>query len=964
MRNRFVLIALLASLALASLQGAFAQKKAMTHDVYDSWQSVSNVQMSADGKVVVYEIKPQEGDGKLFIKNNGRELVIPRADRASIDPDGSWLYCHIKPEFAKNRRERIKKVKKEKMTPDTLAIVNLQEMRVTKYGDLASYATGIDSRKFVACRTTKNNEILAVFNSAAGLIDTLKHVGAFHLSRDGSKLAYVLKKDKKDTTSVSAVVFADLSRWTSGKFEKDTIATGAKVYKSLVFDDTAKQLAFTASKDSADSKSFSIFLAGINYPKKARKASATSEPEVKLREVFAEGTMIKVNPPVFNIAQTEDGKRLSGSELETVEQSWTVNDNSGLFFSKKGTRLFTGIGPLTPKKDTSIVDFESPELDIWNWDAIHTPPQQRLNNNKIIAKTYPAVIDLAADNKIISLAQNYFESISYLNGGEAEWALSSDNTKYERSSVWDYRRDRDLSFVNLKTGERKPAYTKFNGPVRTSPAGKYLLLFNLEDGNWHTYDIARGVDINLTGKIGVNFFIEDDDHPSFKGPYEENPIWTENDEYVLLSDRYDVWKLKADGTEAINLTGREGAKNNVRFHVQNLNTFLWSSADKSLSMVSYLPNKGKVYLSAFHELDMRNGFGKTDIRKAGKPEYILDTVTFIGIQKAANANKIAFQKGNFRNCNDLYTTEDEFRTEEKLTAINPLKDEYRWGRVELMEWKAYDGTPLKGLVFLPDGMKADEKLPVMVYFYEMNSHTMYNWRTPAPSRSIVNIAMYVSNGYICFIPDIKYMTGYPGQSAYNCICSGAEALCERYSNADRSKMAIQGQSWGGYQTAWLVTRTNMFAAAGAGAPVSNMTSAYGGIRWGSGITRAGQYEHGQSRIGKSLWEDGALDLYIENSPVFKADKVETPLLIMHNDGDGAVPWYQGIEYFSNLRRLDKPVWMLQYSREAHNLVQRRNCKDLSIRMQQFFDYYLKGAPIPSWMLDGVPYSVKSRYLGY
>lgn len=949
---------------MASSQAALAQKKAMTHDVYDSWKNVSNVQMSADGKVVVYEINPQEGDGELFIKNNGRELIIPRADRASIDPDGSWLYCHIKPEFAKNRRERIKKLKKEKMTPDTLAIVNLKDMSVVKYGDLASYSTGLDARKFVACRTNKDKDVLAVFNPAAALVDTLKHVGDFQFSRDGSKLAYVLKKEKKDSSTVSAVVFADLSRWTSGKFEKDTIATGAKVYKSLVFDDTARLFAFAASKDSAESKSFSVFCAEITYPKKARKASTAPKPRLELREVFSEGTMINANPGVFNVSVTEDGKRLSGEELGTSMQSWTVNENSGLFFSKKGSRLFTGIGPITPKKDTSIVDFEHPDLDIWNWDAIHTPAQQKLNNNKILSKTYPAVIDLGSVNKIVSLTQSYFDNIFQLNGGEAEWALSRDETKYERSSVWDYRQDSDLSLVNLNTGERRLAYTKFNGTVRTSPSGKYLLLFNLEDGNWHTYDIARGIDINLTGRLGVNFFIEDDDHPTFKGEYEGNPIWTENDEYVLVSDRYDVWKLKTDGTEAINLTNREGVKNNVRFHAQNLNTFRWSAADRSLSMVPYLPNKGEVYLSAFHELDMRNGFGKTNIRKAGTPEYLLDTVTFIAVQKAANAKKIAYRKGNFRNCYDLYTTDDEFKTEEKLTAINPHKEEYRWGSVELMEWKAYDGTPLKGLVFLPDGMKADDKLPVMVYFYEMNSHTMYDWRTPAPSRSIVNIPMYVSNAYICFIPDIKYIIGHPGQSAYNCICSGAEALCDKYPNADKSKMAIQGQSWGGYQTAWLVTRTNMFAAAGAGAPVSNMTSAYGGIRWGSGITRAGQYEHGQSRIGKSLWEEGGLELYLENSPVFKADKVETPLLIMHNDADGAVPWYQGIEYFSDLRRLNKPVWMLQYNKEAHNLVHRRNCKDLSIRLQQFFDHYLKGAPAPAWMKDGVPYSRKSSYLGY
>ncbi len=367
----------------------------------------------------------------------------------------------------------------------------------------------------------------------------------------------------------------------------------------------------------------------------------------------------------------------------------------------------------------------------------------------------------------------------------------------------------------------------------------------------------------------------------------------------------------------------------------------------------------------FNEDSQEYGYGSLNLAKPTKTlKYFTDTVSFKYIAGTLSTDRLFYQKGNFRNCYDLYYTDDFFANSTKVSAINPQMAGYRWGSAELFRWKAYDGTPLKGLVFVPDGVKEGEKLPVMIYFYEKNANNLYSFWTPAPSRSIVNIPFYTSRGYIVFVPDIVYKVGHPGESAYNCICSGAEALCEAYPAADKSKMAIQGQSWGGYQTAWLITRTDMFAAAGSGAPVGNMTSAYGGIRWGSGITRAGQYEHGQSRIGKSMWEPGALDLYIENSPVFHVDKVQTPVLIMHNDADGAVPWYQGIEFFSDLRRLDKPAWLLQYNKEAHNLVQRRNCKDLSVRLQQFFDHYLKGAPMPAWMKTGVPYEDKGEYSGF
>jgi dipeptidyl aminopeptidase/acylaminoacyl peptidase len=213
----------------------------------------------------------------------------------------------------------------------------------------------------------------------------------------------------------------------------------------------------------------------------------------------------------------------------------------------------------------------------------------------------------------------------------------------------------------------------------------------------------------------------------------------------------------------------------------------------------------------------------------------------------------------------------------------------------------------------------------------------------------------VSNGYLVFDPNIYYKNGEPGESAYNSVVSAAKMLAKK-PWVDSTKMALQGHSWAGYQIAYLVTRTKMFAAAHAGAPVANMTSAYGGIRWGTGLNRQFQYEKTQSRIGATLWQRP--DLYIKNSPLFRADKITTPLLIMHNDADGAVPWQQGIEFFTALRRLGKKVWMLEYNGEDHNLVERRNRKDLSVRLGQFFDHFLKGAPEPRWMSEGVPATLK------
>jgi dipeptidyl aminopeptidase/acylaminoacyl peptidase len=291
-----------------------------------------------------------------------------------------------------------------------------------------------------------------------------------------------------------------------------------------------------------------------------------------------------------------------------------------------------------------------------------------------------------------------------------------------------------------------------------------------------------------------------------------------------------------------------------------------------------------------------------------------------------------------------------------------MLDSLKWGEVKLVSWKSFDGTNLQGLMYFPENIDTSLRYPMLVYFYERNADLLHSWSNPAPSRSIINRPYCVSNEYIVFVPDITYETGYPGRCAYNAVVSGTMAMLEKYPFIDPDRLGLNGQSWGGYQVAWLVTHTDLFRCAMAGAPVSNMTSAYGGIRWESGKSRMFQYEEAQSRIGGTLWDKPLL--YLENSPLFSAPSIHTPLLIMHNDADGAVPWYQGIELYMALRRLQKPCWMLTYNNEQHNLTRRANMKDLSIRMMQFYDYYLRGAAMPAWMGKGLPALEKGKKDGY
>jgi len=325
------------------------------------------------------------------------------------------------------------------------------------------------------------------------------------------------------------------------------------------------------------------------------------------------------------------------------------------------------------------------------------------------------------------------------------------------------------------------------------------------------------------------------------------------------------------------------------------------------------------------------------------------------ILKAANANEYMITKSTFVEFPNLWVG-SSLTNLAKISDANPQQKEYAWGSAELVRWVNGDGKELKGILYKPENFDPHKQYPLIAYFYEILSNNLHQYVAPT-GRNVINPTHYVSNGYLVFEPDIIYEDGHPGMSAYKSIVPGVQSLIAK-GFVDEKHLGIQGQSWGGYQTAYVITQTHMFAAAMAGAPVVNMTSAYGGIRWGTGISRAGQYESGQSRIGKPLVD--APELYIENSPLFHLKSVTTPLFIMNNDMDDAVPWYQGIEYFVTMRRLGKEVYFIDYNNDVHNPASRANQKDIAMRMQQFFDNKLKGAPAPDWMVHGIPYVAKGK----
>ena len=922
MKKGYLVLSLTAAMAFSI---AATGKKVLDHTSFDDWKGVKNTGLSRDGVWAAYAVDPQEGDGVFYFYNtrNGDKIAIPRGYQGSFTHDGKWGLVLIKPEYAKTRKAKIDKKKDLDLPQDSLAIVNFKTYAIEKIPNVLSYKIGKDGGDWVAyssCDTTylsaklmkekDGGKPLVVRHLLSNHRKVVKGVDSYEFNRPGTSIALRLKKNEKDSVSYDGVGVVSLPDTSFLLLDRDK-----KFYGSPVFDFKGEQLAYTASDDSVKSgtKRTSLYWSRLSEPMKTPR-------EIKSLFVTSKGDTLLPNQ-------------------YTKPQ-----------FSHDGKRLISGVAPVIAPDDTTIVDFENPELDIWRWDAPMTPPQELKNVSKLREKTYPVVINLS-DMKQQLTTNSQLATVDGADRWDGDWALIKDPTANSVESQWNYFFPVDVSVVNVTNGERKYLGTVPAGEAEISPAGKYVVWY--DDKNYYSYNVATGDTVNLTANIPVLIWDDEDDHPWPAQPY-GIAGWSKDDAAFLIYDKYDIWSVDPTGKGSpVCITGGEGRKRNIQFRYLN------TDPEKR-----FVEKGDEMLLNVFDFTNKYYGLAICNYGKNGTPGiYVLDGHHYTQVRKALDANTFTWQRANFSESPDIWLSKGkDFAKAQQLTDANPQMKEYRWGTAELVKWRAYDGKESEGVLYVPEDIDPNKKYPMLCVFYETGSEDLYRHYTMEPSWSWVNYPFYVSRGYVIFVPDIHYTPGIPGESCYNYVCSGAEEMCRRYPWIDKERIGIDGQSWGGYQTAYLVTRTNMFACAGSGAPVSNMTSAFGGIRWESGDSRQAQYEMGQSRIGRNLWE--APELYIQNSPLFHANRVETPLLIMHNDQDGAVPWYQGIEMFMALRRLEKPVWMLQYNGEAHNIRARKNRKDITVRLQQFFDHYLKGDPMPEWMKNGIPAVRKGQERGY
>ena len=958
----------------------FAQKKPMDHSVYDGWQSIGERLISSDGKWVVYTVTPQEGDADLFIQSTdgtNYRKQISRGYNAVITEDSRFVIFKVRPLYKETREARIKKKKPEDMPKDSIAIVELGNDMVFKTARIKSYKTpeqgfgwvayqkevlpskqatpptqkAVDSlKKTIDSLTLLVTELknikagnkdekdadedpattapavegsdLVLRNLANAEEKTFKNVADYSFNAYGHKLVMRIAKSAKDSSSVNAVLLFDLKKGTL-----DTILKNGNDFKSFAFTEDGSKLAFVAERDT-NKKALQRFY------------------DLFLYRHGADSAIVLMN------------KHSVG-----MEAGYTVSENAIISFSKTGNRLLFGTAPIQPPKDTSLVEIDLVKLDIWNYKDDYLQTQQLFRLNNDLKRNYLAVYDLVSGS-MQQIGSEGIPTVLPTNEGDGEYFVAVTDTGRRVEAQWALTTKKDIYAVNVKTGEKTLVKKNHVGQVYPSSTGKYILLYDNKAKHYFAWDgkLLK----NITSKIKLPLYDEENDVPDDPGPY-GIMAWHEGDSCVYVYDKYDVWKVDPKGIEEpkkIILPVGRASKMVYRYI-------------RVIPEEKFIKSNQPLYFRLFSEKNKHSSIVVLK-KEMGTNLSTISFITDIGgyvynnFVKAKNSDSYLFSKESYTNSPNLYfapvVKKDAITgwhagglPSVQLTFTNPQQSQYNWGTSELYHWKAFNSKDATGILYKPEDFDSTKKYPMIIYFYEKLSDGLYNYIAPAPTPSRLNIPFFVSRGYLVFAPDIVYTKGHPGKDAYNYIVSGAQALSKR-KWVDAKNIGIQGQSWGGYQVSHLITATNMFKAAWAGAPVVNMFSAYGGIRWESGMNRQFQYEKSQSRIGATPWERP--DLYIENSPFFHLKNVTTPLVIMANDADGAVPWYQGIEFFTAMRRLGKKVWLLNYNGEAHNLVERKNRKDIQIREQQYFDWLLKGDKPPRWITEGVPAVKKGKDWGF
>ncbi len=965
-------------------------KRPIVHTDFDAWRTIATPVLSRDGKWLAYSVQPQDGDGELVLREiatgkERRETVgilpapvttpneenpdappVPRAIRVAFSSDSQFLVTGTYASNADTVAARKARKKLADMPKGGLLIIKLADTQtlpqtqVQRIAEVKSFQLPLKGGAWVAylkeakveppkAAAPKADEKL----KAADIDDAddqarparaaaATATGALPTDADAPKKEYGTELILRNLETGAERQFADVLE---SAFARDgrtlllNVASKAETDNGLYAvtpQDTAAAVPLLVGKGKYTK---------LSWNREQSQAAFLSNRDDVTANVKDRVAQFKVYQWLRGQSQANT---LVTREFRGFPSGYVVSDKGTLAYTRDGKKLLISatLPSKVPRKPEDLpTDDKKVSADLWRWNDDVVQPMQKVRSVQEKNRSYRGIYDFATST-YIQLGDETLRTITLSDDGQA--VLGSDDRAYRKLVDYDGAYT-DLYTVDPSSGVRKLVVKKARsagniGQSQWAPDGKWVLFY--ENKQWQALNTKDGNVKKLSAGLKVAMYNEEHDLSSPAGAY-GTAGWTSDSQSVLVYDRFDVWQFFVDGRVARNLTQGAGRKAALRLRLQPIEPIEEDSEERGIDVKKPLVLRGE-------NLNTRaTGFYRTNFEGNALPQQLLagdKNYRYLG--RALEADVLLATASKFNEFPELLTTNANFSNVEKVSAVGTQMAAYAWGTSELMAFTSAKGVPLKAALYKPANFDPKKKYPLMVYIYERLSQDVHNFVNPAPSNG-VNRSLYVSNGYVVLMPDIAYTIGKPGQSALDAVMPAIDKLVAK-GFIDEKAIGIQGHSWGGYQIAWMVTQTNRFRAAEAGAPVGNMTSAYSGIRWGSGLPRQFQYEQQQSRIGKNLQEAPAL--YVENSPVFHIKKVKTPLLIMHNDADDAVPWCQGIELFLALRRHEKEAYLFNYNGQLHNLRRRADQKDFSLRMQQYFDHFLKGAAAPDWMTKGISYN--------
>jgi len=876
-----------------------------------AWKRIQTPIISRDGGWFAYKLVPNDGDSEIVLTHiaDGKEqrFAIGQVVRPNpylmrgeeegtphdlvFSDDSKWFAFDVHPD----EKEMAALKKQHKPAEDKVVLFELATQKKTEFERVKRFAFSGEASSAIA---------LHRYGADAGEKpkDDDKPQGSDLIVLDLASGAQL------SVGNVSDFAFNKKGDWLAWTVDaQDKLGNGVEL------------LSMTSGAVMALDSSAAIYQ-GLNWTEKGDGLAAVRGVENKFSLVAFKNFRSAGEPDKFSFDPAKDSSFPAGMTISPERRPAWMADLTTVTF---------GIHEFKPKDGKKKEEPEDlPDLVVWNWKDRRLPSMQQVQENRDKNFSYLCAYQ-PAGQKFFRLADEGVRTVALTP--EGKFGVGSDVREYEREANLDGKRFEDIYRVDPRTGARKLMLTNVRWALGASPDGTHLLHY--QDGAFFTTNLETGEAHNLTKDIPSVFFNTDDDHNVVKPPARTFG-WSKDSQFVLVSDNWDIWKIPADGGSAVNLTVN-GKKDKIRY----LSIWKLDADEKGFDLAKPL------FVRAYGEWTKKGGIARIDPEKSGVKMLHWDDAAYASLLKAKDADTLVYSRETTQEYGDFYLENGK-----KITNADPQQKDFLWTKgMKLVEYTGPKGDRLQGVVYLPANYEPGKKYPTVVYIYEKLSQAANSY--PFPGVNGFSIAYYTSNGYAVLTPDITYKVNDPGVSAVTCIL-GALKAAGATGVVDLSRVALHGHSWGGYQTAFTVTQTKAFKAAIAGAPLTDMVSMYSSIYWNTGSANQPIFESSQGRFTGPYSE--VLEAYTRNSPVYFAKQVQTPLVILANDKDGAVDHTQGIEYYNTLRRLDKPVVMLEYKGENHGLFKIENMKDYTARMKEFFDYYLMDKPAPKWWTEGIP----------